>query len=438
MAFDTTKPAIDAITPSKFPFSMLDQPENHFAGTRLPILVPRETRFLATLRDASQRHDGEMLTPAAVLDVQLDRDSWSSSHERMQRSARRPSRPPGSRFVSRSPASRECAEVDFVGCARSEARVRPLGVVPGDVVVELAAERVSRQRNDRQQARALVLHRLDEPLDDGEAAVLADGAEALLDAATDAEGPELLRCELNAVIGDQVSGPTLDPSAHSAEEGRHVARGRLLLEPGGPDGSPREVIDNDGDPPTKWPALRQRKWQPGDPEAAEGWDGGQVDVPNVVRNFRCEGSWLRGSTRFGRRFRCGLRHATHGGRAEMKTGACQDAGDAASSHLRTEHRQPLHEVADERIRPFAIESLSPGRDRQRGDEEASRGFCLRPGPRGTQRQNRESLIRRIVRPVLGWEALLRGEDRPHAAAGRFPPGPGFERRGRSRRGPVRG
>ena len=69
MAFDTTKPAIDAITPSNFPLSMSDRPENHFVGTRLPIFVPREARSPVALRDASKRHDGEMLPPPpAVLD----------------------------------------------------------------------------------------------------------------------------------------------------------------------------------------------------------------------------------------------------------------------------------------------------------------------------------------------------------------------------------
>ena len=229
MTFDTTKRAIDAITPSMFPLSMSDHAENHLAGTRLPIFVSREARSPVALRDASKRHDGEMFPPAAVLDTQLDRNSWSSSHERMRRSARRPSWPTGSRFESRSPASRECTEIEFVGRAGAESRVRPLGVEPGDVIVELAAERVSRQRNDRQQPRAFVLHRLDKSLDDGEAAVLADGAEALLDSTTAAPDAERSCRELNAGIGDQVGGPALVPPAHAPEEGRHVARGWLLF-----------------------------------------------------------------------------------------------------------------------------------------------------------------------------------------------------------------
>ena len=103
----------------------------------------------------------------------------------------------------------------------------------------------------------------------------------------------------------------------------------------------------------------------------------------------------------------------------MKAGSRQDASDAARSHLRAEHLRWLCEVADElrkpvhglwhldeRIRPFVIALLSPGRDRQRADERASRGFCLPQRPRVAQRQNRESLARRIVRPALGLDSRV--------------------------------
>ena len=141
MAFDTTKPEIDTTTPSKCPLSLLDHPENHLAGTRLPTFVPHKAKSKVALRDASKRHDGKMLAPAAILDVQLDRDSWSSSHERMRRSARRLSRPTGSGFESRPSTGWEPPEVDLIRRASADSRVRPLRVVPGDVVVELARER---------------------------------------------------------------------------------------------------------------------------------------------------------------------------------------------------------------------------------------------------------------------------------------------------------
>ena len=74
-AMDRTKLAINAITPSKFRLSMADRPENDLADTRRPTLVMDDARSPVALRDASERHDGEMLSPAAVLDTQLDRNS---------------------------------------------------------------------------------------------------------------------------------------------------------------------------------------------------------------------------------------------------------------------------------------------------------------------------------------------------------------------------
>jgi len=72
-------------------------------------------------------------------------------------------------------------------------------------MIELASERTAGQAADGQQPRALVLHRSDEPLDHRDAAVLADGSESLLDAATTTPPAELLLRELNAVVGDEVS-----------------------------------------------------------------------------------------------------------------------------------------------------------------------------------------------------------------------------------------
>jgi len=197
--------------------------------------------------------------------------------------------------------------------------MRPLRVVPSDEVVQLATERRGCQRNDRQQPRALVLHRLDEPLDDSQAAVLADGAESLLDAAGAAPRVELLRCELRSVVCDEVAGPTADLPAESAQEVRNLAGARLFLEVRCPHGATGEVIDDDGDPPAERPALRDGERLAGDPEAAEGGNGRQVKMPDVVGAFRGHGSGLRWMTRFGSRLRSGLEHPTHGGRSEMET-----------------------------------------------------------------------------------------------------------------------
>ena len=382
-AFDATKPTVNTLKSSPFASSMLIRDEIDVADTLLPRCVSGFAKSVGPLRDASQRYDGKMTPPAAMRDNQLDHGAGFPSNERVRLRARRSSRPMRSRLEARPTTRRDLVEVDLVRRTGAETRVRPLRVEPGDVVVELAAERGSCQWNDRQQARALVLHRLDESLDDREASVLADGAEALLDAVTSAPGSELGRGELRAMVGDDVAGPAADGTTDASQPSRHLPGRRFLLKACGPDSSPREVIDDDGDPPTERPALWDGERPPGNPEAADRWDRCQVDVPHVVRDFRGYGSRFRGATSSGSRFRRRFQHATHGGRAEMKTGLRQDASDAARSHLRAEHLQPLYEVADEvlesvhglwhldeRIRPFVIESLSPGGDRQRRDEEA--------------------------------------------------------------------
>ena len=125
------------------------------------------------LRDASQRHDGQMLSSGAALDAKIDDGTGLPSNERVRRSAGRSTRPSLSGLESRPPTGRERAEVDLLGRTSPESRVRPVGVVPGDVVVEFASERSFRQGHDGQEARAFVLHRPDEALDDSDASVSA-------------------------------------------------------------------------------------------------------------------------------------------------------------------------------------------------------------------------------------------------------------------------
>jgi len=149
-------------------------------------------------------------------DAQLNHRTGPSSNQRVWHRAWRSSRPTCARLESRPPTRGKRTEVHLVGCAGTDPRVRSLGVVPGDVLVELATECGARHGHDGQEPRALVFQRTDEPLDHGEAAVLADGAESLLDAATAAPRVEVLRRELRAVVRDEVAGAFTESAAHSA------------------------------------------------------------------------------------------------------------------------------------------------------------------------------------------------------------------------------
>jgi hypothetical protein len=162
------------------------------ADTLVRRFATRGTRLEPDLRDATKRNDRQMHASAVALDDQFELGSRPSAHERMRLGARRPPRPSPPRLEAWSPAGRESPEVDLVGRARAKARVRALGVVPGRVGVELAPEGDTDERHDRQEASAFVLHRPDEPLDDGDASVLADGAQAVGDAVTPEPGDELI------------------------------------------------------------------------------------------------------------------------------------------------------------------------------------------------------------------------------------------------------
>jgi hypothetical protein len=78
-------------------------------------------------------------------------------------------------------------------------------VVPIDEQQQLATERRTLHR-DRHQASAAVLERQDESLDDGQAAVLADGAEPRADVEAIAPVLEAVTPELPSLVADQVLG----------------------------------------------------------------------------------------------------------------------------------------------------------------------------------------------------------------------------------------
>jgi hypothetical protein len=84
----------------------------------------------------------------------------------------------------------------------------PATVVPREVKPELLFDVGETVWNRGKPSRALGLERSDAALDHGDAAVLADGAEALADAAATAPSSELLGDELPALVGDEMLGPT--------------------------------------------------------------------------------------------------------------------------------------------------------------------------------------------------------------------------------------
>jgi hypothetical protein len=87
-------------------------------------------------------------------------------------------------------------------------------VVPEGVERDLQSHGIQAHGNE-QFSRALRLHRPHEPLDDGKAAVLADGSKAWTNTTTATPSPEGVAAELATFVGDdvlrRVAGPTNRP-----------------------------------------------------------------------------------------------------------------------------------------------------------------------------------------------------------------------------------
>ncbi len=158
-------------------------------------------------------------------------------------------------------------EVDFVGGRGSEAGVGPVAGVPGEVKPELLLEIGETVWSRDQASSALGLNRPDAALDHGEAAVLADGAEALMDAAAVAPSSEFPGNELPALVGDEMPGLVAHLREESLQESENGARGWLAAIDRESHHSPRAVVDGDSHPPAERPHLRQGEGDPRGPEA---------------------------------------------------------------------------------------------------------------------------------------------------------------------------
>ena len=86
--------------------------------------------------------------------------------------------------------------------------MRPVDVVPAHIECELALQGRQRQRHEHQPSGAFILQAAIHPLDDRQAAMRVDGAEALTDATPSAPAPERLRGELLSVIREPRSRPS--------------------------------------------------------------------------------------------------------------------------------------------------------------------------------------------------------------------------------------
>ena len=361
-----------------------------------------------------------MLAVRDVAHVELDADAKPSTNERMRSGTRRPSRPSGTRFVAWSATGGTPTEVDLVGSPHSERLVRTLGVVPVPPKGQLAQEVSAPERDEDQPSRALGLERPHQAFDDGDAAVLTDGAEAVRDSVTAAPPGEVLLCELKAMVGDQVVRSLAGGFDNAVEEGTDRLGGRLLLEYSDAHHAAREVILNDGDEPAEWPEHWDGVRKPRHPEANVCGNGRDIGMPDMVRPPSCHDS--SGARPFAHLSPLGLvgisEHPTNRCCAQMKPSPAEDVGDASlaeggevgleESHDHAHELRILvdgHGNLDERVGSFLVEALVPVRDRKGAHEKACGGLGLRPAACGAQLQDRKSFDGRVVRPPVRWDRL---------------------------------
>jgi hypothetical protein len=96
----------------------------------------REWTTGSSLRRAFQRDDRQMSSCAVASNSKFDRYPGLPSHESLRRRAMGAAWPAWSSLKPRRSVRWSPAMVDLVGSCRSEPRVRPVAVVPGDVQLE--------------------------------------------------------------------------------------------------------------------------------------------------------------------------------------------------------------------------------------------------------------------------------------------------------------
>lgn len=136
--------------------------------------------------------------------------------------------------------------------------MRPVAVVPSDEECQLPADPLSPER-DEKPPRAVVLQRPEEPLDDGDTAMLADGTVATLDSSTPTPASVASRCEHAFLITQEVARRRADVSDRATEESAQRRSIWLVGEDHPALHAPRVVVECHDNPPTERPAGRTNK-----------------------------------------------------------------------------------------------------------------------------------------------------------------------------------
>ena len=226
--------------------------------------------------------------------------------------------------------------MDLVGRAIPEMFVRPMLVVPTDVERQLLPEPLPVKRNEHQLPCALGLDRSYQPLDHGDAAMLAHGTEPLTDSAATAPPAKPVVHELAALVGDQVPRCGSGLADRPPQKRPDLHRRRRPIEDREAHDSSRVVIDGDGQPPAERPAVGQGEGQPGCPEAEAGGNRSQIGIPDVAGTPGMNGAVSPGRGSAWPSSWPLAQHVSDRGHGEMQPDTGEDLRDLGLAHRRTQ------------------------------------------------------------------------------------------------------
>ena len=142
-------------------------------------------------------------------------------------------------------------------------------------------------------------------------------------------------------------GPMADAPEEALQRPPNGRGGGLVTEDCEAHDAPRAVVDGHDQPPAEWPHLRQGAGSPGGPEPKRSGNGGEIDVPEVIRPSGGDSARRRLESRARLRWRSLPQHSTHRRGSEVETGAGVDLCDLDLPQGRAENLEASHEVADE-------------------------------------------------------------------------------------------
>ncbi len=172
-----------------------------------------------------------MLATFDEVDLERELCSRLTGNQRLRlRTARLP-RPPRSWLASWLTIGGWKRVIDLAWGATFERRIWSMFVVPVNEQFELILKSCLAHR-DQPSTCSFTFHRPDEPLNDGDAAVLPNGAKPWLDLRSTAPGFEAIAPELPSLVTDEVLGRYARGLDGSIEKRLDVFRGREIAEDG--------------------------------------------------------------------------------------------------------------------------------------------------------------------------------------------------------------